>query len=102
MKSRKTNAGRRDSPGESHPPVPFSTYADHLETLTDMLNGCGPLETLNLAELGAFISNHGTKEEIAEVMLTVLSVGERVYLRWDAAREAVLRGPRAAVKGKKK
>lgn len=87
--------------GEMHPPVPFSTFAEHLETLEDMLNGCGPLETLNCAELAAFIRNHGTKEEAAEMMLTLLSVGGPVFRRWDSAAEASLAKSRAAVTGKK-
>jgi len=100
MRTKKTNAAA--AAGETHPPVPFSTYADHIETLSAMLEGGGPMEALNCADLGAFISNHGTKEEIAEVMLTMVSVGGRVFLRYDAAKDACLAEARAAAKGEKK
>ena len=72
----------------SGPTIDFPTFAEHMETLDNMLSGGDPIEAPNCAELGAFISNRGTKEEIAEVMLTLLSVGKRVFLRYDAARDA--------------
>jgi len=42
MRTKKKNAAA--APGKTHPPVPFSVFADCIETLSDMLNGCGPIE----------------------------------------------------------
>jgi len=101
MRTKENNATA--PPAESHPPVPFSVFAECMETLTDMLcSSDGDVESPECHAVGAFILNHGSREEGAEALLAVMPIATRVYRRWDSAAQASLAKSCAAVKGKKK
>jgi hypothetical protein len=100
MRTKKKNAAAL--PGETHPPVPFSVFAEYMETLANMVVSGGPIESPDCCNIGGFICNHGTAEEMAEALLGIMPVATRVYLRYEPANNALLAESPAAVKGKKK
>jgi len=95
----KLGAGRT---GESHPPVPFSVFAEHMETLANLIPGVAGVESPECCALGGFICNHGTGDEMAEALLALMPIATRVYLRYKAGNDALLAESRAAVKASKK
>jgi len=76
--------------GESHPPVPFSVFADYIETLDSMIADAAfyDVESCDASDLGTFIHNVGTAAERAEALLALMPVATRVFLRCDAANDA--------------
>ena len=80
----------KDDGGDTHPPVPFSTFADYIETLDSMIvdGGFYDVESCDASDLGTFIHNVGTAAERAEALLALMPVATRVFLRYDAANDA--------------
>ena len=100
MRRKKKNAAA--PPGETHPPVPFSVFAEYMETLANMVVSGGPIESPDCCNIGGFICNHGTTEEMAEALLGIMPVATRVYQHYEAGDDVVLAESRARVKGKGK
>jgi len=94
--------GGENGAGEQRPAVPFSEFAEHLETLVSMMDSpATDISAPECAAIGTFICNKGTKEENAEALLALMPVATRVFLRWDEAVEAERKAARAAVEARR-
>ena len=82
--------GASGAPESSGPAIDFPTFAEHMETLVNMIDAHGDIdiESPECAALGTFICNHGTKEDNAEALLAIMPVATRVFRRCGAEEEA--------------
>jgi len=78
---------RDDDGGESVPAIDFPTFAEHMETLVNMIDSHVDIKSPECAALGTFICNHGTKEDNAEALLAIMPVATRVFQRYDAEQD---------------